>query len=161
MMMVASQLLLATAVVVPVVILHLVGLALLVRAMRSHSRVFRSVRIRPLTLLLSVILGIIAIHTIEIWLFAGLYLYLGAFQTLEESLYFSTVTYSSLGYGDLVLPERWRLFGSIECPVGIILLGMSTAFIISVLVKFRLLGHDWLSGEENPDNHDRVHNSLN
>ena len=143
--------------VIPVVIFHLLGLALLLRAMRSHSRVFRSVRMLPLTLLLGVTLGIILLHTVEIWIFAGLYLYLGAFRTLEQSLYFSTVTYSSLGYGDLILPERWRLLGSIECPVGIILLGMSTAFIISVLTKFRLLGHDWLSGEEHGGEQDPKH----
>jgi uncharacterized membrane protein len=147
-MMLASELLIATAMAILVVIFHLMGLALLLRAMRSHSKVFRTMRILPLTLLLSVTLGIILLHTVEIWLYAGLYLYLGVFRTLEQSLYFSTVTYSSLGYGDVLLPPQWRLLGSIECPVGIILLGMSTAFIISVLTKFRLLGHDWLSSEE-------------
>ena len=147
-MTVANELLIATAMVVLVVIFHLIGLAFLLRAMRSHSKVFRTVRILPLTLLLTVTLGIIVLHTVEIWLYAGLYLYLDAFSTLEQSLYFSTVTYSSLGYGDLLLPPEWRLLGSIECPVGIILLGMSTAFIISVLTRFRLFGHDWLSGDE-------------
>jgi hypothetical protein len=78
---------------------------------------------------------------------------LGVFRTLEQSLYFSTVTYSSLGYGDLVLPPEWRLLGSIECPVGIVLLGISTAFILSVLTRFKLLGHDWLSGEEHGSDH--------
>jgi len=152
-MMLASELLIATAMAILVVIFHLMGLALLLRAMRSHSKVFRTMRILPLTLLLSVTLGIILLHTVEIWLYAGLYLYLGVFRTLEQSLYFSTVTYSSLGYGDVLLPPQWRLLGSIECPVGIILLGMSTAFIISVLTKFRLLRHDWLSSEEHGGDH--------
>lgn len=152
--MLAKELLLATTMVVLLVTFHLIGLALLLRALRSHSKVFRSLRILPLTLLLTATLGIVLLHTVEIWLYAGLYLFLGAFQTLEESLYFSTVTYSSLGYGDVLMPSRWRLLGSIECPVGIILLGLSTAFIISVLTKFRLLGHDWLSGEEHHGEHE-------
>jgi hypothetical protein len=146
--MLAKELLLATAMVIVVVIIHLTGLALLWRALRSHTKVFRSLRILPLTLLLSTVLGIISLHTIEIWLYAGLYLYLGAFRTLEQSLYFSTATYSSLGYGDILMPDRWRILGSIECPVGILLLGISTAFVITVLSKARLIKQDWLSGEE-------------
>jgi hypothetical protein len=151
--MLAKELLLATAFVVPIVIFHLTGLALLLRALKSHSKVFRRLRILPLTLLLTVTLGIIALHTVEIWLYAGMYLSLGVFETLEESVYFSTVTFSSLGYGDVVLPTQWRVLGAIECPVGIIMLGISTAFLISVLTRFRLLGHDWLSGEEHGGDH--------
>jgi Ion channel. len=146
--MLGKELLVATMMVVLVVSLHLMGLALLWRALRSHTKVFRRVRLLPLTLLLSTTLGLIVLHTVDIWLYAGLYLYLGVFRTLEQSVYFSTVTYSSLGYGDVLLPSEWRLLGSIECPVGIILLGISTAFFITVLTKFRLLGHDWLSGED-------------
>ena len=151
--MLAKELMLATTIVVLVVIFHLTGLALLLRALRSHSKVFRTLRILPLTLMLTATLGIIFLHTVEIWLYAGLYLYLGLFPTLEQSLYFSTVTYSSLGYGDVLLTNEWRLLGSIECPVGIILLGLSTAFLISVLTKFRLLGHDWLSPEDHGGDH--------
>jgi voltage-gated potassium channel len=147
--MLVKELLLATAMVILVVFLHLMGLALLWRGLRSHSKVFRSLRILPLTLLLSATLGLIFLHTLDIWLYTALYLYLGAFPTLEQSLYFSTVTYSSLGYGDFLLPEKWRVLGAIECPAGIILLGISTAFMITVLTKFRLLlGHDWLSGAD-------------
>jgi Ion channel. len=151
--MLAKELLLATTIVLLIVVFHLVGLALLLRAMRSHSTVFQSLRILPVTLMLSATLGIIFLHTVEIWLYAGLYLYLQLFPTLEQSLYFSTVTYSSLGYGDVVLTKEWRVLGSIECPVGIILLGLSTAFIISVLTRFRLLGHDWLSGDDHGGDH--------
>lgn len=151
--MLAKELMLATTIVVLVVIFHLMGLALLLRALRSHSKVFRSLRILPLTLMLSATLGLILLHTVDIWLYAGLYLYLGLFRTLEQSVYFSTVTYSSLGYGDMLLPSEWRVLGSIECPVGIILLGISTAFFITVLTKFRLLGHDWLSGDEHGGDH--------
>jgi len=112
--MLGKELLVATMMVVLVVFLHLMGLAMLWRALRSHMKVFRSLRILPLTLLLSATLGLILLHTVDIWLFAGLYLYLGVFRTLEQGLYFSTVTYSSLGYGDVLLPNDWRLLGSIR-----------------------------------------------
>ena len=139
------QLILATVMAVVTGLIHLVGLAVLTRALRSHSRMFRTLRILPLTLLLAAIVGLIGIHTIEIWLYAALYLALGAFSHFEEALYFSTVTYSSIGYGDLLLPHNWRILGAIEGAIGIIMLGVSTAFVVSLLTQLRLLRHDWLS----------------
>jgi hypothetical protein len=144
------QLLLATAMVMvlALALTHLVGLALLTRGLRSHSRVFRRLRIMPLTLLMTATLGIIAIHTIEIWLYAGLYLGLGAFRSFEEALYFSTVTYASIGYGDLLMPHNWRILGAIEGAAGIIMLGWSTAYLVSLLTQLKLFGHDWLTPDK-------------
>jgi len=140
-----AQLALATVMVLLTVLIHLVGLALLGRILRSHNRIFGELRIMPLTLLLSAAIGIIAIHTIEIWVYAALYLALDCFAHFEEALYFSTVTYSSLGYGDLLMPHEWRILGSIEGAVGIIMLGISTAFLVSLLTQLRLFSHDWLT----------------
>lgn len=142
-----AQLSLATAMVVLTGLVHLIGLAFLVHMLRSHSRLFRSLRIMPFTLLLAAAVGIVAIHTAEIWLYAALYLQLQAFTHFEEALYFSTVTYASIGYGDLLMPYRWRILGAIEGAAGIIMLGWSTAFIVSLLTQLKLLGHDWLATE--------------
>jgi hypothetical protein len=134
--------------VVGIALLHLVGLAVLTRILRSHSRVVSSLRIRPLTLLLAATVGIIAIHTVEIWAYAAVYLQIGAFARFEQSLYFSTVTYASIGYGDVLLPREWRVFGAIEGPAGVIMLGWSTAYLVSLLTQLKLIGHDWLALEE-------------
>ena len=141
------QLMIATAMVTAMAFIHLVGLALLTRALKSHSRALRRLRIMPLTLLLAATIGIIGIHTIEIWLYAALYLGVGAFSHFEEALYFSTVTYASIGYGDLLMPHDWRILGAIEGAVGIIMLGWSTAYLVSLLTQLKLFGHDWLSLE--------------
>lgn len=141
------QLSLATFMVLLTGLIHLLGLAMLTRALRSHSRMFRRLRIMPFTLLLTATIGVVAIHTVEIWLYAALYLMLHAFSHFEEALYFSTVTYASIGYGDLLLPHNWRMVGAIEGAVGIILLGVSTAFLVSLLTQLRLLSHDWLTPE--------------
>src|SRR5690242_382177 len=101
------ELVLATFMVVTMVVIHLVGLGLLIRVLRSHSRLFRKLRIMPLSLLLAATAGIILIHSVEIWTYAGLYLALHAFKDFEEALYFSTVTYASIGYGDLLMPKPW------------------------------------------------------
>jgi hypothetical protein len=139
------QLVIATLMVLVTVIIHLVGLAVLVRILRSHSRLFQSPRILPISLLIGAAMGIVAIHTVEIWVYALLYDGIGAFRTFEEALYFSTVTYSTIGYGDVVMRQQWRILGSIEGANGILMLGWSTAFLVSLLSRLRLLGHDWLS----------------
>jgi hypothetical protein len=139
------QLILATFMVIIIVAIHLLGLALLTRILRSHSRVMRSVRIFPVTLLLLATIGLIGIHTVEIWLYAGAYLEFRTFRTFEEALYFSTVTYSTIGYGDMLLPKEWRIFGAIEGPVGIMMLGWSTAYLVSMLSQLKLLKQDWLT----------------
>lgn len=140
-----TQLTLATVMVLATAIIHLVGLAVLVRLLRSHSRMFSTLRIMPFTLLLSAAIGIIALHTVEIWLYAALYLALESFSHFEEALYFSTVTYASIGYGDVLLPHQWRILGAIEGAAGIIMLGISTAFLVSLLTQLKLLSHDWLT----------------
>lgn len=145
--MLAIQLIFATLTVLAIMFVHLFGLAILTRLLRSHSRVMPQVRVLPLTLLLLAGIGIIAIHTIEIWIYAGIYLAIGALSHFEEALYFSTETYASIGYGDVLLPHDWRIFGAIEGPAGIIMLGWSTAFLVSLLTRLKLLRHDWLRHE--------------
>ncbi len=140
-----NQLILATLMVLATAIIHLVGLAMLVRVLKSHSKLLGRLKIMPLTLVLSAAIGIIAVHTVEIWLYAALYLYLGCFSGFEEALYFSTVTYSSIGYGDVLMPHQWRVLGAIEGAAGIIMLGISTAFLVSLLTQLKLLSHDWLT----------------
>ena len=142
------QLSLATLMVVVTVLIHLLGLAILMRVLRSHTRIFRKLAIMPLTLLLAATIGIFAIHTVEIWLFAILFLQLGAFGHFEQALYFSTITYATIGYGDVVMVHQWRILGGIEGATGVIMLGWSTAFLISLLSQLKLLGHDWLAPEE-------------
>jgi len=139
------QLALATVMVTAIALVHLVGLAILTRMLRSHSRIFRRLRLMPLTLLLGATIGIIAIHSVEIWLYALLYTGIGAFHHFEEALYFSTFTYAAIGYGDVLMPHDWRILGAIEGAVGIIMLGWSTAYLVSLLTQLKLLGHDWLS----------------
>lgn len=143
-----TEWILATAMAVFMAFFHLVCLAILVRVLRFRERLFRTLRIMPLTLLVAATVGIVVIHALEIWLYALLYLRLHALGQLEQALYFSIVTYSTVGYGDIVLPHQWRILGATEAPVGVIMLGWSTAFLISLLSQIRLLGEDWLGAPD-------------
>lgn len=142
-----TQLILATAMAVLTVLVHLTGLGLLLRTLRFHHRLVQPLKGAPIAILLIASLGIFAIHTVEIWLYAFLYLLLGTVQNFEVSLYFSTVTYASIGYGDVLLGSDWRILGAIEGATGVIMLGWSTAFLVSLLSQLRILSHDWLSAE--------------
>jgi hypothetical protein len=137
---------LASAMVVMTVIIHFLGLVWLIRLMERHGpRLdhWHGVTRQSLILVMAV-LGIVVLHTLEIWAYATLYIVLGVFDALEPALYFSTVSFTSLGYGDLVLGAQWRMVGAIEAANGLILFGWSTAFLMSLMGKLRALEHEWL-----------------
>lgn len=75
---------------------------------------------------------------IEALAWAFIYFYLEVINSLEESLYFSIVTFTTLGYGDVVLSNSFRLLASLEAANGIIIFGWSTAIIITVVQNYFL-----------------------
>ena len=79
---------------------------------------------------------VFALHTLEIVIWAAAYLALvpaNELASFEEAVYFSFVTFTTLGYGDITLSEGWRLLSGIEALNGIILVGWTTAMIFSVV----------------------------
>ena len=78
---------------------------------------------------------LILIHVIEIAVWALVFWWQKCLPDAESSFYFAGVTYTTVGYGDLVLPKEWRLFGPLEGLTGILMCGLSTAFFFTVLSK--------------------------
>jgi hypothetical protein len=72
-------------------------------------------------------------HLFEIALWAIVFLLCGEMKEFETAFYFSAVNYTALGYGDIVLPDQWRLLGPIEAINGLLLFGISTAVMFAVL----------------------------
>lgn len=139
-----------TAMAAVTVLVHFWGLLLLAWIMNRQGH-----RLRPnvnhvhrALVILMVVLGIFALHSVEIWLYAVLYLALGEMQHLEEALYFSTAAFSTIGFGDVVMSPRWRIISVIEGANGWILFAWSTAFLIGVTTRLRVLEHDWLDRRE-------------
>lgn len=79
---------------------------------------------------------ILALHLSEICVWAGFYSWQGCLPDFETSLYFSGATYTTLGYGDVVLPRSWRLAGALESLTGVLLLGWSAAVFFTVVSRF-------------------------
>jgi hypothetical protein len=78
---------------------------------------------------------LIFLHLLEMSLWALVFMYGQAMPDLQSALYFSSVTYTTVGYGDLVLSDKWRLVGGIEALTGILMCGWSTGFFFNVLSR--------------------------
>lgn len=70
---------------------------------------------------------------LEAMLWALTYWLLGAIQDFEEAVYFSVVTYTTLGYGDVVLGDNWRLLSAFQAANGVIIFGWSTAIVMTLV----------------------------
>jgi len=91
---------------------------------------------RAMLVLINTALVVLVLHTIEIVLWAAAYRVLlpaADFASFEEAVYFSFVTFTTLGYGDITLGTGWRLLSGIEALNGILLVGWTTAMIFSVV----------------------------
>lgn len=136
------ELALATVMVLLTVAIHAVGLYALSRLLRLEEREEAREHIHPmsprgLAATMIVILGLFVLHGIEIWLYAFLYIGIGSVDGLREAIYFSTITYGAIGYSDAAMAEEWRLVSAIEGINGIILIGWSTAFFVTLIARMR------------------------
>jgi hypothetical protein len=72
-------------------------------------------------------------HMVQMALWAMLFMYLGEFHDFLTAFYHSTVNFASLGYGDIVMSERWRLLGALEASNGVLMFGLSAGTLLSVM----------------------------
>ena len=71
-------------------------------------------------------------------LWAGLFMFVGEFERFADAFYHSLVNFATLGYGDIVMSNNWRLLGPLQAINGVLMIGVSTATIGSVLnLSFR------------------------
>jgi voltage-gated potassium channel Kch len=113
------------------VVIHATGLSLLLRALRRQpvvNRAWPSIR-----LFIRLAGWIVFLHLLEITAWALFYVSADAMPDVQSGLYFSAVTYTTTGYGDLVLPREWQLLGAVEALTGILMCGWSTGFFFAVV----------------------------
>jgi hypothetical protein len=97
-------------------------------------------------LIAALVLMLFLAALLEVGIWAAAYLAIGALSALESAVYFSMVTFTTLGYGDVVLHESWRLLASFEAANGIIMFGWSTALLFAVV--HRVASHEaFLAGD--------------
>jgi hypothetical protein len=113
----------ATALVVPLVVR-------LIRLGYAGPRFWPNVAV-----MIIVSLVMAAMHLVQITLWAVAFQMCGATSSFEKAIYWSAGNYTTLGYGDVVVPERWRLLGPLEAINGFLLFGLSTAVMFAVMSR--------------------------
>ena len=114
--------------------MHASGIAVLVRALiRPHPATPSAWLITRM--LLRMIWWLVLLHLAEISIWALFYLWRGCLPNAEAAFYFSGVTYTTLGYGDLVLAQPWRMLGPVEGLMGVLMCGLSTGYFFVVVSR--------------------------
>jgi hypothetical protein len=85
---------------------------------------------------LSIIMGFLfAGHLLQFSTWALLFIAIGEFNDFGTAFYHSTVNFTSLGYGDIVMSESWRLLGALEAANGVLMFGLTAGLVLSVMDK--------------------------
>jgi hypothetical protein len=117
------------------VAIHAAGLAMVLRRALALGAAATG-RTWPVTwILIRVAWWLILLHLLEIAVWAIFFWWQRCLPDLESAFYFSGVTYTTVGYGDLVLPLEWRLLGPVEALTGILMCGLSTGFFFALVGK--------------------------
>ena len=129
------QILIASIMIVITVVIEAVVIALATAALNRNRQRLAQYRQLPRT--------VVTLSLLTIWLMAGigialvfwslLLLWLGEFDTLHAAIYFSSVSATTLGYGDSLLSERWQLLSGFIAANGLVLFSLNTAFLFEVL----------------------------
>jgi len=130
----------AVALVVATTLVHAACTAAALERLRSlakHHWALRSTTTRATGLSVLVLLMSLA-ACLESSLWAGLYWAVGALPELSEAFYFSLVTFTTLGYGDVTVGGEWRLLAAFEAANGIMMFGWTTALIVAAAQRLFL-----------------------
>jgi voltage-gated potassium channel len=126
--------LIALTLLVACVIVQSAGMLLLIRWLARTREVLESPSVyRRVGLLLRLFVCIVLLHLIQVFLWAFVFLRAGELPNLETAVYFSLATYTTIGFGDVVLRPGWRVLAGIEGLSGLVLVGWSSAFVFAIV----------------------------
>jgi len=129
------ELCIAFSIVAVCLVLHVASIVFIADWMldQRDKRRDRMGTVGYMVLLIAAFSAIIILHMIEIAIWAAFYFGNSLFSDFETALYFSTTSYTTIGFGDVVLPRAWRMLGGIEGVTGVLLCGLSTAFVFAIV----------------------------
>jgi len=84
-------------------------------------------------------MALIVLQGLQVLLWACCYRWL-CFPSWESALYFSASSYATVGYGDIILPSKWRMLGPIESIIGVLICGVSVSLLVAIVT--RLVGRE-------------------
>ena len=130
-----SKMLLALLLMALCVLIHSMGVLLALRWLKRHHITAPASFWQINWTLVTLAAWMIVLHSLEIIGWACFYAAEHGMPDLPSAVYFSTVTYTTTGYGDLVLPPEWRMVGGVEALTGILMCGWSTGFFFAVVTR--------------------------
>jgi hypothetical protein len=138
---VIKQFLLALVLSSATVLIHAIGIVHVVLPLAGVWRKKATTRngVVPVMGLSRLVSGLLILHLIEMGIWAVALAALSVLPDFETALYFSLKCYTTVGYGDVLPAAEWRLVGPIEAAVGVLMLGLSTSFIVATLQRIHSL----------------------
>ena len=133
-----QQILLGTGMLTLSALVHVTAIVLSIPYYRKFATAFPLEdwpKIRVGAFLSLSIFVLVFSHTIQIWAWAIVFVGITNLPDLVTSFYFTTVTYTTLGYGDIVLGPEARIVATFSAVTGLLTFGISTAFLIGVLSR--------------------------
>jgi voltage-gated potassium channel len=127
----------AVAVLVPLTLLfQSAGMAALIHWVRTYLEqgMHRFGAFRSSVLMVRFTSVIIGLHLLTILLWAAFYRW-NCFPSWESAFYFSAASYSTVGYGDLLLPRMWRILGPVESVTGVLMCGLSAGLLFAIVTR--------------------------
>jgi hypothetical protein len=129
------KLLFAWSLMAVCVTIHAVGIAFALRWLQERHARMEGKFLSATWMMIRVAGWVLLLHLLEISLWALFYYWKDCLSDLDSAFYFSAVTYTTTGYGDIVLPQPWRMVGAIEALTGILMCGWSTGFFFAVVSR--------------------------
>ena len=131
------QLLVAFGLACATVLIHALGsLEAIIHLARDWQK--RKADPRRLTLqfaIVRVVSVLLVLHLLEALVWAAFFWLAGCLPNFETAVYFSITSYTTVGYGDILLPVDWRLLGPIEAAIGILMFGWSTGIMVAAISR--------------------------
>lgn len=107
-----------------------VGMSLFSNRLQDHHGHFGRA-----AMITGIVLWFFLAVVVEAWSWAVVYMMLGVFEDIETALYFSTVAFTTLGFGDIILDPDYRLLGAFEAAAGMVIFGWTTAMVFSAVQR--------------------------
>src|SRR5271169_216098 len=126
----------AVFLVTATLLLQCAGMAVLIHWARAHiaTGIKGLGPVRSAVLMVRFTTLMIVLHILQILLWAVFYRW-RCLPSWESSFYFSGASYSTVGYGDVVLPRIWRLLGPVESITGVLMCGLSVSFVFAIATR--------------------------
>jgi voltage-gated potassium channel Kch len=124
---------LGTTILVACSILHFLAIGVVIKLLKNISSRFTK---SHWSMLIAVAFAAITFsHTVQVWIWAVVFIVLKVLPNISDALYFSIVTYTTVGYGDVTLAQDFRIFASMAAMTGVLNFGLSTAFLVGLFAR--------------------------